>query len=286
MRVLGLASAAALTLIAGAAGAGTGNPCIDDARQQFVECRSQCREDFQVAKDGCLNRDHDCMEVCRAKRDDCRQESGIDAAIARCNAQLYDAKQNCRANNPPDSSALDHCIDQAQVVAFQCRDDAREAAAPALRECRAEFRACARACPPPPGGTPPVDPVQCRLDAKAALGQCRADCREQLQVQKDFCRNRDHACVEDCRAKRDGCRKPIEDRLNADIAACNTQLGGDKTQCENAYPNDPAGLDQCIDDAQVRAFICRDDARERARSGFADCRQQFQSCAEACPPAS
>jgi hypothetical protein len=283
--IVSLASAAALTLLAGAARA-DGNPCIDDAVQQFLECRGQCKEDFQIAKDACLGRDHDCMEVCRAKREDCRQQTGIDEDLAACNAQLYAAKQNCRQDpaNPTGSDNLDHCIDQAQVVAFQCRDAARERWRPELQVCRAEFRACAKACPEVPGNN--IDPVQCRIDAKAAYKQCKADCREQLQTQKDLCRNRDHDCVEVCRARRDDCRKPIEDQLNADIEACNAQLASDKQQCQNAFPNDPAGLDQCIDNAQVTAFTCRDDARERARPGFANCRQQFQSCAELCPPAS
>jgi hypothetical protein len=40
------------------------------------------------------------------------------------------------------------CIEQALVVAFQCHDSARETAKPGFAACRANFKACAQACPP------------------------------------------------------------------------------------------------------------------------------------------
>jgi hypothetical protein len=42
------------------------------------------------------------------------------------------------------------CIEQAEVAAFQCRDDARNAARPGFASCRAGFKSCVQACPPPP----------------------------------------------------------------------------------------------------------------------------------------
>ena len=40
------------------------------------------------------------------------------------------------------------CIEQARVVAFQCRDQAREDAKPGFAACRAGFKTCVQACPP------------------------------------------------------------------------------------------------------------------------------------------
>src|SRR5262245_47282006 len=167
-----------LALFGPTPGAHAGDPCLGDARGEFNECRGQCNEDFQAAKDDCLNRDHECVEICRAEREECRLASGIDAALAACDATLRAAKERCRTNNAAGSPELDQCIDQAQVVAFQCRDAARERARPALRTCRAQFRACAQACPPPSPPSEVTDPAQCKRDAKAAYRGCRAACVE------------------------------------------------------------------------------------------------------------
>jgi hypothetical protein len=70
------------------------------------------------------------------------------------------------------------------------------------------------------------------------------------------------------------------------VAACNAQLATDKQDCQTAFPDDPAGLDQCIDNAQLKAFVCRDSAREQAGPGFESCRQQFKTCVQTCPPSS
>jgi hypothetical protein len=279
-----LAATLATLLLASAAHAG--NPCIGEAVEQYGECQDQCREDFQIAKDGCLNRDHECVEVCRAERETCREESGIDAALALCNQDLRAAKQRCRDNNPPESPALDLCIDQAQVVAFQCRDGAREEARPALTLCAKQFKVCAKACPPPDPPSEAVDPVECKRTAKTIYKECRATCREDFQFQKDVCLNRDHACVEQCRADRDTCRQPFEDDLESDLAACGATRQLRVDNCKSTYAEGTPERDQCIDNAQVAAFQCRDAAREKARPGFEGCRLQFRTCAQGCPPAS
>ena len=277
---------AAFVLVLPMTSARADDPCIGDAKEQFSDCKGQCKEDFQLAKDNCLNRDHDCVEVCRAAREECRIASGIDAALDACRDTLRDAKATCRANNPPDSTELDHCIDQAQVVAFICRRDARLAAKPALTACRAGFRACARACPPPATPSEGIDRAQCQVDAKSAYVACKAGCREDFQVQIDACKNRDHDCVEGCRAARDTCRQPIEDTLDSDIAACNTQRDSDVATCKTLFADGTPEQENCIEQAQVDAFECRDQARENARPGFLACRDQFKTCVTSCPPAS
>jgi hypothetical protein len=278
-----LAATFATLLVSAAAPAA--NPCIGEAVEQYGECQDQCREDFQLAKDGCLNRDHECVEVCRAEREVCREATGLDAALAECNQSLRAAKRACRDNNPPDSPELDLCIDQAQVVAFQCRDTAREAARPALKACAKQFKLCGKACPPPDPPSEAVDPAACKREAKTAYKTCRATCREDFQFQKDVCLNRDHACVEQCRANRDACRQPVEDELAADLDACSATRQQQVQNCKDTFAEGSPEREQCIDNAQVAAFQCRDAAREEARPGFEGCRLGFRTCAQACPPA-
>ena len=148
-----------------------------------------------------------------------------------------------------------------RVVAFQCRDSAREQFGPALKQCRRDFRVCARACGPP---DVPVDAAQCKQTAKDNFRTCRANCREDFQVAVDACLNRDHACVEQCRADRQTCRQPTLDRLSSDIAACNARRDSDIQNCKDLYADGTPERDQCIDNAQVAGFECRPGTRGRA----------------------
>jgi len=255
--------------------------CVTAAKAEYLDCKAGCREDLLVAKDACTKKDHDCVQACRADREDCRVATGIDDALAACQAQLQVDRQNCRNQFPAGSTERDRCIDLAQIVAFQCRDSAREAARRALKQCRYAFRRCVRACPV--GAGPLIDPRQCKAEAKAAYKQCKADCREDFQIAKDACRNLDHQCVEQCRSDRQTCRQPILDQLYADIAACNSVRDAAIQSCK-LIP-DPDLRDKCIDSAQVAAFVCRDQARETARPGLRGCRLQFRDCVRACPPA-
>ena len=233
-------------------------PCIDDAKRQFKDCKATCKEDFQVAKDACLNRDHDCVEVCRARRAECRDA------------------------HPAATPARDQCIDQVQVIGFQCRDDAREAARPALRRCRRSFRVCAYGCALP--GTPDRAGVrQGKIDALATYVTCQTECVEDRQVAKDACLNRDHVCVERCRADRENCRQPILTELASDVAACNGTRDAAIQNCKDLFAEGTPDRDQCCDNAQVEAFQCRDQAREDAAPGLRTCRANFRTCVEGCP---
>jgi hypothetical protein len=286
-----LAAVAGLMLL-GAASPSWADACRADAKQTYRDCGATCKEDFQSDKDACLDRDHDCVEACRGERYDCRQATGFDGAIAACNATLATAKAQCRNDHAPGTPGRDTCIDQAQVVAFQCRDSAREAAKQPLKQCRKNFVVCAKACPPA-SPVAPANPQQCKQDAKTAYKTCSAECKEDFQLAKDVCRNRDHTCVEQARADRETCRQPFEDQLASDVAACNLTLHGDGTAenpgaintCKSLYGDGTPDLDQCIDNAQVAAFECRDQAHEDAHPGFEGCRQDFRTHVEACGPA-
>ncbi len=253
-------------------------PCIKDAKNTQKECKAGCVEDFQSAKDACLNRDHDCVEACRDGRQQCEDSSGLNQALDACQAQLATDKQSCRQQFPAGSNDRDDCIDQMQVKAFTCRQAARKQFGPAFRACKKGFRACAAACPPADPNAPPVDVPACKQAANDTYKTCKANCLEDYQVGKDACLNRDHACVETCRSNRDDCRQPVDTDLASAIASCN-----------NARDNAIAGCNQdatCIENARVTAFECRDQAREDAAPSYAQCRSDFQACEQACPPPS
>lgn len=274
---------AALTVAAAPAANAGARPCVREAKRDAKDCSATCKEDFQAAKDACLNRDHACVEICRANRAQCRLDTGFDATIDACNDQLEARRAQCTGDN------RDQCIDKAQVDAFECRDSARELAKPLLRQCRKDFRNCAKACPAPDPATPVQDPKECIANAATATNTCFADCKEAFQVAKDDCRHRDHACVEQCRAARTTCRQPVREGLNADLDVCATNRQTGIDDCESKYPlprDETAAInfDQCVDGVQVTAFICRDDAHEQAHPGFVDCQDHFRSCVQTnCP---
>jgi hypothetical protein len=281
-----------LSFIALGAGVVVASECIQDGKNGLRDCKAGCKDTFLTTKDICNNRDPNCMTVCRADRAGCRADTGIDEDFAKCLADLVAAKGVCRdPNNGLSGTALDHCIDQAQIVAFQCRDAAREKWRSALLICRKKFRVCARACPPADPNLDPNDPnvvppAVCKVNAKTDFKTCNGNCREDFQVIKDACLNRDHACVEVCRSQRDTCADPILTNLADEIAQINMDRKADITTCNNLYPNNPTDLDLCIDDAQVSAFEKRDQAQEDANKLLQPCRDTFMSCAQGCPPAS
>jgi hypothetical protein len=115
--------------------------CRLDALTAYKQCTAGCLDDFQVAKDACRNKDHACVDTCRSDRDACDApvQAALDAAVAQCKATLQAAKAACNGDLT--------CIEQAEVVAFQCRDDARDAAKPGFAACRADFKSCVQSCP-------------------------------------------------------------------------------------------------------------------------------------------
>jgi hypothetical protein len=280
--IIQLSVLVALCLCAGVASAT--DPCPREARRDFSECKQTCREDSQVAKDACLKRDHECVEVCRAQRAECHDAAGPASAFDLCADQLQAARQMCRTLFPPDTLGRDNCIDQAQVVSFKCRDDARELAKPLLRQCRADFKLCVNAdeCRLPDPAEA-VDVKQCRSDAGQQFAACQVTCVEDYQVAKDVCKNRDHECVEQCRTDRHACKAPILDALELAQDGCKQTRDAAVANCRSLYPADPIALDSCIDAAQVEAFQCRDAAREVARPQLQVCRQSFGECVRTCP---
>jgi hypothetical protein len=123
--------------------------CIADAIAAAKTCAATCREEFQVAKDDCRNRDHDCMESCRADRNTCREPvlAILDADLADCASTRQTGVDACATQyppprDPPNDVLFDQCVDGVQVKAFVCRDDAHEQAQPGFATCKQNFRTC------------------------------------------------------------------------------------------------------------------------------------------------
>lgn len=124
--------------------------CIGRAKTDLQTCIAGCRESFQISKDSCRNIDHDCAEDCRTAYDGCVSPilTDLGADLATCQATLDSARTACRVAYQSGTANRDTCIDQAQVVAFTCRDGFREEYQPALAACRVTFKSCILACPP------------------------------------------------------------------------------------------------------------------------------------------
>jgi hypothetical protein len=134
------------------ASAVTSNPkCVQDAKDERNLCITKCQEEFRVDKDACRNVDHDCADACRAGFETCVEPFLTILADdkAACQTTLDTAKVTCRNLYGAGTPERDTCIDQAQLVAFACRDLARENVASGLRACRDAFRTCIKACPAP-----------------------------------------------------------------------------------------------------------------------------------------
>ena len=122
--------------------------CLNEAKGALQNCVSDCREVFQQAKDSCRNIDHDCAETCRAAYDACVIDPLSDLAECKvpCNTALTNATAICRTEYDRGTHERDVCVDQAQVVAFTCKDACREQYRPPLTACRDAFKSCIIGC--------------------------------------------------------------------------------------------------------------------------------------------
>lgn len=258
------------------------DPCIAAARSAYKECVSSAGGAFTDALDGCLERDHECVEACRSQRQDCRDGTGIGAELVACDAELAATKAKCRNQFPLLSKRRQACLYRAEVSASRCRTRVRRRFRRALRDCRAAFTQCTGTCGPggPPGGT-----GTCRAEGKAAFGAVLASCKQTFQVTVAGCLNKDSTCLQDCGDARDTCNAPAWATLDAALAACTAQEKTDVAACQVANPGGGTAFQQCVTTAQANASACRDAATQAAAPGFAPCTQQYLGCVHACPPA-
>jgi len=105
---------------------------------------------MQAAKDECRNIPHACAEACRTVRDNCVDDAmdELEICLSPCTTELSKARIDCRSLYSGNETALDHCIDIAQLTAFACRDECRESirVASALKQCGKAFRTCLKGC--------------------------------------------------------------------------------------------------------------------------------------------
>lgn len=154
------------------------------------------------------------------------------------------------------------------------------------------------------GGVALAD-AQCKVAARDEYLACKADCKEEYRSAKFVCRNIDPTCGLACRAGRAACMDVVESILatgqlpgGGTLADCATGTDGCKQTLEAAKtacgapctPGDQV-CDDCVDAAQVTAFVCRDTCRERWRANPIvtatkdGCRSSFKACIDVCPPA-
>ena len=281
---------AAILTVAMVAGAATAakpprqcsDPCIQAARSTAKQCASSANGVFLDALDGCFDRDHECIESCRAVQQGCRDATSVGADFARCDAELVAATADCRNRFPAGSLRLEGCIFRAQAANGRCRRGAKRSARRELRDCRRGFRGCAPGCGP---GGPPGGAGSCTADAKSAVRALLVDCRQAYQVTVSACIDKDLACLQSCIDARATCTAPTQAALAAAIASCNSQLAAALAACRSANPGGGAALDSCVEAAQANATACRDAAIQGEAPGFAACAGPYLACVHACPSA-
>ncbi len=161
MKLIGMVALALAVVLLGTASAQafdkqTQNQCFADARAEAKTCVELCKDDFRADKDSCRNIDHACGDAARDVREAC--VGGVLLAQAQCvesECAPYRADiESCREQYPVGSPDRDTCVDNAQLLNFQCRDRCRESVqlARTLKACALEFRADIKACPAPTPG--------------------------------------------------------------------------------------------------------------------------------------
>ena len=129
----------------------TQRQCMADARAEVKTCTALCKDTFQADKDSCRNVDHACADAAREERESC--VGAVLTALGQCVATecagFAADIATCRATYPVGDPNRDACIDNAQLLNFQCRDQCRESVQlhPGLKACRTEFRTAIKACP-------------------------------------------------------------------------------------------------------------------------------------------
>ena len=145
---LSAVAAIGLFIVAGPARAtDPSRQCMKDAHSDRRDCNAVCTDNYQAAILLC---GAPCPQACGETRKACRgpvrDQLAVD--IKACNDTRTAAIKLCRTLAKADPNFdKDACIDAAQITAFICRDDAREAAFPALNACNEAYQACVRACP-------------------------------------------------------------------------------------------------------------------------------------------
>lgn len=170
MRALSTTILLGLLLTVGVGRAVADSECIQDAKEQRGQCRTECDEDLVIAKDLCRSIDPECAAACRVEHGACRDGviAELGTCVDACRVQLNADRAVC----PKRGRAREFCMDRAQVRAFLCRDECRDSlqVRRRLNGCRDDFRTCMRGCGIPTEPTaPPPTPVKTEVPEPTAV---------------------------------------------------------------------------------------------------------------------
>ncbi len=152
---------------------------------------------------------------------------------------------------------------------------------------------------------PALGDTECKRQAIDDMRDCKVECKDEFKAAKLTCKGIDPVCGIGCLAGRQACRDDADAVLDsgqlpgggtlADCATgtdgCRAALEIAKTGCGAPCAIGNAVCDACVDAAQVTSFVCRDTCRERWRADAVvtalrqTCKDSFQACTAACPPA-
>jgi hypothetical protein len=145
--------------------------CILRAKNDYLQCKSDCQSTFRDDKFRCRNVQPACGNACLAGREACLEpyDQVLTDCINGCDSTLQQGKQDCASGcgcNVPGPSCTDNCcandpmscyntcVDTKQVDAFVCRDNCRESfhndatLQQNIKNCRNAFHVCVGQCPP------------------------------------------------------------------------------------------------------------------------------------------
>ena len=258
------------------------DPCLQSARATYKQCNSSATGAFVEALDGCLERDHTCVNSCRWTRRECNGATGLAPALVACDAKQDVALDECSRRFPLAVLKRVRCIYRAQRDGARCHAAARRSFRDELKSCQQAFEQCAATCG---GGAPPDGAGACKASAKAASRAVLADCKQVLQVNSAACFNKEASCVQDCGTARGTCNGPTQAVLAQALAVCATQVQAAVNACVVANPGGGSALDACVQAAQADGTACADDAAAAAAPGIAACVPPYVGCVRSCPKA-
>ena len=173
MRVRGSVLVLSAAMVLGGSGLSSADAaatCVQTAKGNFQACARQCKQDFVDARLLCRNIQPACGEACLGGRQVCVDNANTilqtgqlpdGSSLANCNggtdqckAAFQAAKQTCHAPCQPADTQCVECVDNAQVMDFECRDTCRDSwrtnptVVAFLQTCQSSFKACIQKCPP------------------------------------------------------------------------------------------------------------------------------------------
>jgi hypothetical protein len=182
-------------------------------------------------------KDRQCLHECRREELACLKAAREAAApcFAGCKELIDAAHEACAAD--PQSEACQEAAAAARACLGPCYDQYR----PAARECKAEGKACARACPflgeRPCVARCRAAHAHCVADARAALIECRRDCDDEALAARVACADDpDSAACEAAREALHACLAPCRAGLQHDLDEC----GDTRRECVQECGDDGA----------------------------------------------